>query len=53
MMISLIGCLAGVVIGLVFCLLQLHYGWVKMGSQSSVIDAYPIAINFTDFILVF
>lgn len=53
MMISLTGCIVGVLVGLLFCLLQLHFGWVKMGSQTSVIDAYPIAVKLTDFILVF
>jgi len=53
MMISLIGCVAGVVVGLTFCLLQLQFGWIKMGDQTSVIDAYPIALKFADFILVF
>jgi lipoprotein-releasing system permease protein len=53
MLISLIGCVAGVVVGLLFCLVQLQFGWIKMGDQTSVIDAYPIALKLTDFILVF
>ena len=53
MMISAIGCVAGMVIGLAFCLLQEHYGWIKMGGHMEVIDAYPIAIRPGDFALVF
>jgi lipoprotein-releasing system permease protein len=53
MLISLIGCAAGVVVALIFCLLQMHFGWIKMGDQTSVIDAYPIALKISDFILVF
>ena len=53
MMISLIGCVAGILLGLVFCLLQQHYGWIKMGAQMSVIDAYPIDLDIVDFGLVF
>ncbi|WPU94567.1 FtsX-like permease family protein [Mucilaginibacter sabulilitoris] len=53
MMISLIGCVAGVLLGLVFCLLQQHYGWIKMGAQMSVIDAYPIDLDIANFGLVF
>ena len=53
MMISIVGCIAGIIVGLIFCLLQQHFGFVKMGGQMMVIDAYPIAINATDFILVF
>lgn len=53
MMITMIGCVAGILLGLGFCLLQQHYGWVKMGSQMSVIDAYPIEVIVSDFGLVF
>jgi len=52
MMISGIGCLAGMVLGLAFCLLQQHYGWIKMGGGMSVIDSYPIELRATDFVLV-
>ena len=53
MMISIIGCVAGIVLGLIFCLLQQHYGFIKMGGQMEVIDAYPVQIRLSDFILVF
>lgn len=52
MMISGIGCIAGMVLGLVFCLFQQHYGFIKMGASNSVIDAYPIEIRVRDFFLV-
>lgn len=53
MMISIIGCVAGVFLGLVFCILQQRFGLVKMGTKMSVIDAYPVSLRITDFILVF
>jgi lipoprotein-releasing system permease protein len=53
MMISLIGCVAGIVAGALFCLAQQHYGMIKMGSKLTVMDAYPVAIKFIDFIIVF
>ncbi len=53
MMISVIGCIAGIILGLGFCILQQRYGLVKMGSKMSLIDAYPVAIRLTDFGLVF
>ncbi|HEY8927729.1 MAG TPA: ABC transporter permease [Mucilaginibacter sp.] len=53
MMISVIGCLAGIFLGLVFCILQQRYGLVKMGTDKSIIDAYPVALLARDFILVF
>ena len=52
MMISVIGCVSGIVLGLVFCLFQQHYGWIKMGDSGSVIVAYPIELRFSDFGLV-
>jgi lipoprotein-releasing system permease protein len=53
MMISLIGCVVGIALGLAFCLVQQHFGLIKMGTQMSVIDAYPIDLVISDFGLVF
>jgi lipoprotein-releasing system permease protein len=54
MMISLIGCLAGIILGYAFCLLQQHYGFVKVGAALAVENnAYPIDIRGGDFVLVF
>jgi lipoprotein-releasing system permease protein len=53
MMISLIGCVIGLAVGLIFCILQEQLGFIKFGDDLTAIDAYPIAIKFTDFILVF
>ena len=53
MMISFIGCIVGMVVGLIFCILQEQLGFIKFGDNLTAIDAYPIALKFTDFILVF
>jgi lipoprotein-releasing system permease protein len=53
MMISFIGCIVGMVVGLIFCILQEQFGFIKFGDNLTAIDAYPIALKFTDFILVF
>jgi len=53
MMISVIGCVGGIVLGLVVCLLQEHFKLIKMGGSLSVIDAYPVELRATDFGLVF
>ncbi|TKC12445.1 FtsX-like permease family protein [Pedobacter polaris] len=54
MMITLAGCIFGLIIGFVFCLLQQRYGWFKMGESNLLIsNAYPIALKWQDFILVF
>jgi lipoprotein-releasing system permease protein len=53
MMISIIGCIIGILLGLGFCILQQRFGLVKMGTRMAVIDAYPISLRLSDFVLVF
>lgn len=54
MMITLTGCIFGILIGLIFCLLQQRFGWVKMGNANFIFsDAYPVALKWKDFVLVF
>jgi lipoprotein-releasing system permease protein len=53
MMISLVGCITGIVIGFIICLIQQQFSLIKMGSKTSVLDAYPVAFNISDFVLVF
>lgn len=50
MLITLSGCIAGMFVGLVFCALQLEYKFMKM---DGVVDAYPVQLRITDFLLVF
>ncbi len=51
-MISVVGAFLGIIIGTAFCLLQEHFGFLKLGT-GYVVDAYPVVTNFTDIILVF
>ena len=52
--IAFLGAIAGLIIGTTLCLLQQEFGIVKLqGSESFVIDAYPVKILFTDNLLVF
>jgi len=53
MFISMVGCIIGMVIGLLFCLLQQHFGFIKMSGMNMVTDVYPIAIKWRDFLVVF
>lgn len=53
MMISMIGCVSGIAAGALFCVVQMQYGLIKMGSKLTVMDAYPVKIVFIDFITVF
>lgn len=53
-MISFIGAVSGVVLGLVLCLIQQEYGVISLGSSGSfVVDAYPVSVHFWDVVLVF
>jgi lipoprotein-releasing system permease protein len=53
MMISVIGCVGGLILGLIVCFIQKQFGFIKMGSAISVLDAYPVAFNLSDIALVF
>lgn len=54
-LIAVIGAVAGLIIGLILCVLQQQYGLVKLGSSSGsfIVDAYPLSIRLSDIILVF
>lgn len=53
MMISMLGCIAGMAVGLIFILLQQKFGFISMAGVNMMIDYYPVGIKFSDFILVF
>lgn len=48
--ISLSGAFVGLLLGLVIIVLQQKFGLVKMGLQTSVINYYPVELQFEDFI---
>ncbi|MCF6360234.1 MAG: FtsX-like permease family protein [Cyclobacteriaceae bacterium] len=48
--ISLTGASVGLLLGLVIVILQEKVGLVRMGLQTSVIDYYPVELQFQDFI---
>ena len=51
--ISVLGTIAGLVVGVVVCLGQQHYGWLKLGSGTDyVISAYPVQVQTPDILLV-
>ncbi len=54
-MISLMGAVIGVLLGLLLCWLQQQYGLVRLGDSegSFVIDAYPVSVHPWDVALVF
>ena len=53
-MITFIGAVVGIVLGIALCLLQQTYGLITLGASGSfVVDAYPVSIHFWDVVLVF
>ena len=54
-MIGTFGGFLGICIGLVCCLIQQYFGIISFGNTeaSFIISAYPVAISFIDFIVVF
>lgn len=51
--ISMMGCIGGLLLGAIFCLIQEQFGLVRMGTTTIVSDVYPVAMRWTDFLLVF
>lgn len=53
-LISVFGACAGIVVGLLLCFLQQHFGIIALGGDGSfVVDAYPVSVHFTDVLLIF
>lgn len=51
--ISALGTLIGLVFGVLICLGQQHFGWLKLGSGTDyVIPAYPVQVQAPDVLLV-
>jgi len=50
LVISLIGCIIGLVLGGSICWLQLKFG--LLGIENSIVEAYPVAIKPLDFLMV-
>ena len=51
LMIVFIGASIGILIGYSLCLLQQHFGFVSFG-EGYIVDAYPIEVRFSDFVLI-
>ena len=50
---SALGTLAGIVIGVLLCLGQEHFGWLKLGSGAEyVISTYPVQVQALDVLMV-
>lgn len=52
-LVTAVGGLSGIIIGITLCLLQQHFGFIRLqGDPSSlVVTAYPVAVKFTDILI--
>ncbi|MGI6242703.1 MAG: FtsX-like permease family protein [Prevotella sp.] len=53
--ISIIGAIVGILLGLLLCWLQQQYGFVKIGDSDGifVINAYPVSVHYIDVLFIF
>ena len=53
-MITFIGSVIGIVLGLTLCFLQQEYGLISLGTAGDfVVDAYPVSVHAWDVVIVF
>ena len=54
-MISVIGALIGILLGLLLCWLQQTFGFVSLGQRSGdfVVNAYPVSVHYLDILFIF
>lgn len=54
-LIALVGAVAGVALGLVLCLCQQRFGWLKLSARPDavIVNAYPVSVVWTDVLVVF
>ena len=52
-MISAFGGGVGIVLGILLCLCQQYFGWLKLGTGTNfAIDAYPVIVSFSDLLFI-
>ncbi|MBR6685784.1 MAG: ABC transporter permease [Paludibacteraceae bacterium] len=54
-LISAIGAIIGIIVGVILCYLQMEFGLIKLASTAGtyLVDAYPVKLVFSDIILIF
>ena len=55
LLISLLGSIAGITFGVILCIAQREYGFIKLGGGGGtfVVDSYPIVLEYFDIIITF
>lgn len=54
-LISMLGTISGLILGIILCLLQQHFGILKLGQSPGmfIIDAYPVYVIASDIFFIF
>lgn len=52
LLISLVGCLSGIILGISVCFVQKHFELIKIGRDGLRSFAYPVVVDFLDILLV-
>ena len=50
-LVAFTGAFIGLILGIIVCWFQQTYGLVSMGMVSSVVDAYPVKMEWPDFVI--
>lgn len=51
-LISVSGAVVGIVLGVLLCLGQQHFGWLRLGNGNFSVNAYPVIVSFSDLLFV-
>jgi lipoprotein-releasing system permease protein len=54
-LISVIGAVLGILLGLLLCWLQQEFGLVRMGNSDGqfIVNAYPVSVHYLDVLFIF
>lgn len=52
-MVSLLGVVSGIILGVILCWLQAEFGFISMGSGTYIVNAYPVDVHITDILIIF
>lgn len=52
MLINVVGCILGLIVGIIICIMQEKFGIVKLSANNFVVDAFPVRIFWQDIIIV-
>ena len=51
-LISVLGVIIGLFFGLIFCLLQIHFGFITFGEGTYLLEVYPVDMQWKDVLLI-